>query len=171
MAGVARSCASWGCSVVFVFAIVVAAERPGQAQTPPAAPAEPSKAWTTTASLGLTVTSGNTETSTFNAGFDVKFDPKTNNLFKAEGLLLRGKTSGELSTSRFGFILRDEHRVSQRVFVFGQNQYLKDRFKEIDYLVAPTAGVGITLVSTEATRFNIDAGAGGVWEKNTLLFK
>ncbi|MEZ5316970.1 MAG: DUF481 domain-containing protein [Vicinamibacterales bacterium] len=130
------------------------------------APANP---WTVSASVGLAVTGGNSQTSTFNAGYDVTFDPKTRNVLKSEGLFIRGKTDGELSASRFGFTVRDEYGLTPRVFVFGQNQYLRDRFKEIDYLIAPTGGVGLRVADSDAMKLSVDAGVGGVWEKNTGL--
>ena len=52
------------------------------------------------------------------------------------------------------------------MYVFGQNQYLKDQFKEIDYLVAPTGGLGYKLFDTAATKLDVDGGVGVVWEKN-----
>jgi putative salt-induced outer membrane protein YdiY len=51
--------------------------------------------------------------------------------------------------------------------VFGQNQYLRDQFKDIDYLVAPTVGVGYKLLDTAATKLSVDGAVGGVWEKNS----
>jgi putative salt-induced outer membrane protein YdiY len=39
----------------------------------------------------------------------------------------------------------------------------------IDYLLAPTAGVGYKLVDTPVTKFSIDGGLGVVWEKNPDL--
>jgi putative salt-induced outer membrane protein YdiY len=53
--------------------------------------------------------------------------------------------------------------------VFGQIDYLRDTFKLIDYLVAPTAGVGFKVINTDTTQFSVDGGAGGVWEKNPSL--
>src|SRR5690606_19516070 len=50
--------------------------------------------------------------------------------------------------------------------IYGQNQYARDRFKRIQYMVAPTGGVGLTAVDSERTTMTIDVGAGGVWEKN-----
>lgn len=147
-------------SLVVVFSI--AGSRPAAAQAPP-----PHKIWTTAASFGLAVTGGNTETSTFNAGYDFKYDPATRNVIKSDGLFLRGKTEGELSTSRLGLNVRDEYQISGRVFAFGQNQYLRDKFKQIEYLVAPTGGLGIKLVNTDVTKLGVDGGLGGVWEKNT----
>jgi putative salt-induced outer membrane protein YdiY len=132
-------------------------------QPPPASP----KSWTTTASLGASLTSGNKDSSTFNAGYDVRYGPQTRNLVKSDALLIRGRTEGELSADRLTINARDEFRFHEGLFVFGQNRYLRDRFKEIDYLVAPTGGLGYKLRDTEATKLSIDAGVGGVWEKNT----
>jgi putative salt-induced outer membrane protein len=130
------------------------------------APAEPPKHWTLTASAGLSLTSGNKETSTVNASYDLTYDPKTRNLVKSDALLIRGKTDGELNTSRFGLSVRDEFKIGGRAFVFGQNQYLRDEFKSIDYLIAPAGGIGYRLFDSTATKFVVDAGVGGVWEKN-----
>jgi putative salt-induced outer membrane protein YdiY len=130
------------------------------------APAEPPKHWTVAASAGLALTSGNKDTSTVNAAYDVTYDPKTRNIVKSDALLIRGKTEGELTVSRFGLNVRDEFKISTRTFVFGQNQYLRDEFKGIDYLVAPAGGVGYKVFDTMTTKLDVDAGAGGVWEKN-----
>src|SRR4029079_10799311 len=59
-----------------------------------------------------------------------------------------------------------EYSLTSRTFVFGQNAFLKDEFKQIDYLLAPTAGVGYQLFDTIATKLSVDGSAGGVWEKN-----
>lgn len=132
------------------------------AQTPP----PPPKPWTMAFGAGLSLTSGNTDTSTYNASYDIVFAPNARYTFKSNGLLIRGNTEGEASSDRLNVNLRNEHRVSERIFLFGQNQYLRDRFKEIDYLLAPTIGLGYKAVDTERTKLSLDAGAGGVWEKN-----
>jgi putative salt-induced outer membrane protein YdiY len=129
------------------------------------APAEP-KIWTFNASAGLALTSGNKDTSTANAAYDFIYDPQTRNVVKSDALFIRGKTDGELTASRLGVNVRDEYRVKANVFVFGQNQYLQDEFKNIDYLLAPTGGVGVKVLDTMQTKFTVDVGAGGVWEKN-----
>ena len=129
------------------------------------APAAP-KIWTVNASAGLALTSGNKDTSTVNAAYDLVYDPQTRNVVKSDALLIRGKSDGELNASRFGFNVRDEYKLTDRVFLFGQNQYLQDEFKSIDYLVAPGAGVGLKILDTMQTKFAVDVGAGGVMEKN-----
>jgi putative salt-induced outer membrane protein YdiY len=137
-----------------------------QAPAPAPAPAAPTGPWIVTASGGLALTSGNKDTYTVNANYDVTYDPKTRNVVKSEGLWIRGKSDGELTASRLGLNLRDEFALGTRAFVFAQNQYLRDEFKSIDYLVAPVGGLGYKLFDSMATKLAVDAGVGAVWEKN-----
>ena len=132
------------------------------------ASAEP-KIWTVAASAGLALTHGNKDSSTVNAAYDLTYDPPSRHVVKSDALLIRGKTEGELNASRLGVNVRDEYTLRDGIFVFGQNQYLKDEFKNIDYLVAPTGGVGVKLFDTMQTKLAVDAGAGVVWEKNPGL--
>lgn len=124
------------------------------------------KPWRLNFGAGLALTTGNKDTSTYNASYNVIYAPNERRTFKSDALLLRGKTNGELSNERFGLNIREEFRVNDYVFLFGQNQYLRDRFKRIQYMVAPTSGVGLTTVKNDRTTLTIDVGAGGVWEKN-----
>lgn len=131
-----------------------------------AAPPPPPKIWTVTASAGLAMTSGNSDTVSTNAAYDITYDPQQRNIVKSDGLFLRARTEGDLTANRLGFNVRDQYRLTPRLYVFGQNQYLKDQFKEIDYLVAPTGGLGYKLFDTAATKLDVDGGVGVVWEKN-----
>jgi putative salt-induced outer membrane protein YdiY len=133
------------------------------------APAPPPKIWTVTASAGLALTSGNSDTSTVNLAYDLTYDPQTRNVVKSDGLYLRGETEGALSAHRTGLNIRDEYKLTPRFFVFGQNQYLKDEFKNIDYLLAPTGGIGYKIIDTATTKFGVDGSVGVVWEKNPGL--
>ena len=85
---------------------------------------------------------------------------------KSDALFLRGKTEGVLSANRFGWNVRDEYSLTSRTFVFGQNAFLKDEFKQIDYLWAPAGGIGYRLVKTPTTTFNVDGGLGAKIEKD-----
>lgn len=146
---------------------VVALAASAQAQTQTAAPQQ--NAWKLNLGGGLTLTSGNKDTSTYNASYAVVYKPNQRRQFKSDAQMIRGKADGELSNDRFVFNIREEFRVNDRVFVFGQSQYRRDQFKRIQYLVAPTGGVGLTMAQTERTTLTIDAGAGGVWEKNPFV--
>lgn len=69
---------------------------PAMAQAP-APPDTPPKVWTGNVSVGLALTAGNKDTSTFNVSFETTRDPKTRNVLKASGLYLWGKTDGEVT--------------------------------------------------------------------------
>ena len=152
-------------ATAFVVLVVVCSAHPVFGQVP----AEPPKIWAVTASAGVALTSGNSDTSTVNLAYNLTYDPQTRNVVKSDGLFLHGETEGELSAYRTGLNIRDEYRLTDRVFLFGQNQYLKDEFKDIEYLIAPTGGIGYKLIDTPETKLGVDGSAGVVWEKNTDL--
>lgn len=153
----------WAPALVLFALFAVTA--PAFAQAPP----EPPKIWTVAASAGLAITSGNSDTSTINAAYDIVWDPQRRNIFKSDALFLRGKTDDELTANRLMLNVRDEFKLTSLVYVFALNQFLKDQFKDIDYLVAPTIGIGFNLIDTPETKFNVDTSVGGVWEKNPGL--
>jgi putative salt-induced outer membrane protein YdiY len=142
------------------------AEAWAQTPAPPAKPAPPIKKWTSSVSAGVTITRGNKDAATYNAGYDVRYDPKTRNIFRSNGMFIRGTTNGEVSANRIALNARDEYRANGRFFVFAQAQSLRDRVKAIEYLVAPTAGFGFTVADAARTKMSLNVGVGGVWEKN-----
>jgi len=119
------------------------------------------------ASFGLSLTQGNTDTLTLNVTDDSIYDPKTKNVVKWNGLFLRGRQNGVLSVNRVAASIRDEYTVSKRFFMFAQLDALHDTFKAVDYLYAPTGGLGYKVIDTKRTAFELDAGVGAVLEKDT----
>lgn len=148
---------------VFVTTVAIASVTPATAQTTP--PPEP-PGWTGSAGAGLSTTSGNSDTSNINAAFELKRDTGGPILFRSGGLLLYGKSQDVLTSDRLSFEARLERRLGARASAFAQTQYLRDEFKSIDYLVAPTVGLAYALFKSERTEFVVDGGVGGVWEKN-----
>lgn len=128
--------------------------------------APPPQTYTGSFGGGMALTGGNTDTKTFNLAFDLVRDPKTKNVMKAKATYLRGNQNDVLTLDRAAVNLRDEYTISGRTYVFGQLDYLRDRFKEIIFLWAPTAGIGFKIVNTDNTKFGIDGGAGGIFERN-----
>ncbi len=124
------------------------------------------KVWTGSFGAGLALTGGNSDTLNFNLAFDAIRDPKTRNVMKFNGSFLRGEANDVVTVDRLGLSFRDDYLLTKRVFVFGGIDYLKDEFKLIDYWIAPTGGLGVKLVNTDAVKFNINGGVGVVWEKN-----
>ncbi|HSS50768.1 MAG TPA: DUF481 domain-containing protein [Thermoanaerobaculia bacterium] len=116
---------------------------------------------------GFTFTSGNSTTRSFNVALALQYDPRTKNVVKADGFYLRNSEEGTSTVDRTSAHLRDEYHFRPRWFAFGDAQFLRDRFKEIDGLFAPTAGVGFQLIKTKERELSADLGAGAVIEKDT----
>jgi len=149
-------------AVLFAGDLMLASTALAQQQPTPPDPGT----WNGTAGAGLALTNGNSDTVNLNFAFDVTRDPKTRNVLKWNGLYLRGEQNDAVVANRLSLAFRDQYTLTQRAYGFGQIDYLRDTFKLIDYLVAPTAGVGYKLVDTTVTKFSTDAGLGVVWEKN-----
>jgi putative salt-induced outer membrane protein len=115
---------------------------------------------------GLALTGGNTDTANFNIVFSLVRDPKTRNVVKVNALYLRGSQNDVLNLDKASLVIRDEFNLSSRTFLFAQVDYLRDQFKNIQYLISPTAGIGYKLVDNDNTKFAVSGGAGMTWENN-----
>ncbi|HJQ41070.1 MAG TPA: DUF481 domain-containing protein [Thermoanaerobaculia bacterium] len=129
----------------------------------------PPKAWTSSIGAGLALTSGNTDTQNYNFSLSTKYDPKKRIVFKADALLLRGSAGGETQVDRATAATRLEYALSDRTFTFGEVSYLRDPFKDIDYLIAPVAGAGYRIIKSDTRNLTIDAAAGLLVESNEVL--
>lgn len=127
---------------------------------------DPTPLYTGALGGGFALTGGNTDTKNFNLTGAVVRDPKTKNVVKGNASYLRGTQNDLLNLDRTSANIRDEYSLTQRAFVFGQMDYLRDQFKQIIFFWAPTAGLGYKLVDAPNTKFVLDGGAGGVLEKN-----
>ena len=132
-------------------------------------PEPPPPGWTGSASAGLALTQGNSDTSTVNAAYELKRDTGSPFVLKSTGLLVWGKSEGELTNDRLGLDGRLERKLNPRTALFGQVQYLRDSFKAIDYLISPTIGLSRLLVKSERTELGVDGAVGVVWEQNPDL--
>lgn len=134
-----------------------------------APPPPPPPGWAGSAGAGLALTSGNNDTSTVNAAYELKRDTGSPFIFRSNGLLVWGKAEGTLTSDRLGLDARLERKLSPRTSVFGQTLYLRDSFKSIDHLVSPTVGVSRLLVKDDRTELGVDVGVGVVFEQNPGL--
>jgi putative salt-induced outer membrane protein YdiY len=149
----------------FLFLTLAAIPTASFAQTAP----PPPPGWVGSASAGLALTSGNSDTSTVNAAYEVKRDTGGDYGFKSNGLLVWGKSQGVRTSDRLSLDGRVERKLSERTAVFGQTLYLRDSFKSIDYLVSPTVGVSRVLLKNDRSELGVDGAVGMVWEQNPGL--
>jgi putative salt-induced outer membrane protein len=152
-----------GCLVMGAWMATVGIAR---AQTPQPAPPETPPGWSGNAGFGFSLNRGNTSTTNLNLTFEATDDPKTRSVWKFKGLYLRGDNNGTLAVDRLLLQARDERTLSRRVYAFGQLQFLEDQFKQIDSLIAPSAGLGYKLLMAPMTTLSVDGGLGVKWEKN-----
>ncbi len=156
-------------AVMFASSLTLAAAARGGAQECPPCPPPPTPPppphWATSVGAGLTRTGGNSDTGSYNIAANAAYDPRTKHVLRAELLYLRASDSGEETVDRTLAGLRDEYTMSGRLFAFGELGYQRDRFKQVDYLLAPLVGVGYKIVDGKALVMAVDAGAGGAFEK------
>jgi putative salt-induced outer membrane protein YdiY len=137
-----------------------------QTTTPPP---PPPPGWAGSAGAGIALTSGNNDTSTVNAAYELTRDTGGAIVLRSNGLLVWGKSQGTLTNDRLSLDGRVERKLNPRTSLFGQTQYLRDSFKSIDYLVSPTVGISRLLIKDPLTEFGVDAAVGIVWEQNPGL--
>ena len=120
--------------------------------------------WHGSAGAGLAITSGNSDTQSYNASLALTYDPKKEHVVKIDGLYLKSKVDGEDTAAKSALGARGERRLG-RAFLFGEGRYERDRFKALSYLLSPTAGIGYRLADGPRLVATVDAGAGFALEK------
>ena len=130
------------------------------------APAPP-PIWSGNFSAGLALTRGNSDTNNVNLTFDAQHLVSPRNTMKYDAFYLRADTEGEQTVDRTLFGARDEFAMSPLTYAIFDIHFLRDRFKLIDMLITPTAGIGHHFVKTPTTDFALEAGVGAVFEQNT----
>jgi putative salt-induced outer membrane protein YdiY len=151
-------------AAVPAFAQETASEKP-MCPCPP--PDPPAPALQGSFSAGLALTTGNTDTSSLNLGFNMVYDPKTHSLFKADAYYLRSASDGLATTDKAGASLRYEYKLTERFYVLAQLAYQRDRFKNVTYLITPMVGAGYYVVKEKTLELTVDASIGGAFEKDS----
>jgi putative salt-induced outer membrane protein YdiY len=133
-------------------------------------PTPPAPHWTGALGGGLSLTGGNSDTSSYNLSLAVKHDPRKAGVFKADGLYLRTESADLITVDRTSLGARYERTHSGgRFFAFGETRFLRDVLNEVDRLIAPQIGVGCHVVNRDGLTFDVDGGVGLALEKLTGL--
>jgi len=115
--------------------------------------------WAGKATLGYLATSGNTNNSNLNAGFEVSY---TKGLwahsFRAEAI---NATEDDVTTSEaYQAGWKSERNFDEHNYMFGELVWRKDRFSGYDEQFSETIGYGRRLVDREKHKLNAEIGAG-----------
>ncbi|MDH3265425.1 MAG: DUF481 domain-containing protein [Gammaproteobacteria bacterium] len=115
--------------------------------------------WAGKATLGYLATSGNTENSTLNAGFEVSYATgEWKHLFKARAI---NATEDEQTTAEaYEASWKSERNFSEHNYLFGQLDWRKDRFSGYETQFSQTLGYGRRLIDKPAHKLNAEIGGG-----------
>jgi putative salt-induced outer membrane protein len=127
-------------------------------------PPKPTPGWHGSAGAGLAVTSGNSDTQSYNVNLVVSYDPQKRNMVKIDGFYLKSRAEGEDTADKSAAGARDEYRFG-RGYLVGEVRYQRDRFKQLQSLVTPSIGAGYKLVDLERLSLGLDGGVGLAFEK------
>ena len=104
--------------------------------------------WSGTAKLGYLATSGNTENSTLNTGFEVGYTSGNwSHLLNAAAITA---SENKLTTAEaYDLGWKSERRISDHDFLFGRLTWRKDNFGAYDTQFAQTVGYGRRLIENK----------------------
>jgi len=125
---------------------------------------EPGK-WTGDAALSLSITSGNTQTSSVAFSFAAKRPFPEKLELENSGFFLLSKISGTTNAESMGLGSRLNWKHSDRFFSYYELQAVRDRFKNYDYRILPNVGVGYKVHLSEKGELSFTAGLAEVFTK------
>jgi putative salt-induced outer membrane protein len=127
----------------------------------------PESPWSGKATLGYLATSGNTETSTLNTGFEVGYTVgKWAHEFKAAAVQA---SEDEVTTAEsYDAGWRSERKITDHDFLFGRLNWRKTRFGAFDTQFSQTVGYGRRLIDVDKHKLNAEIGVGMRQSKDQL---
>ncbi len=132
----------------------------GQAPCPcPPPPEGPPPLWTGKAELSYVATSGNTDTSSLGAGFELNYKPAPWT-FTLTGAYLRASTDGVLTAESLAGGLRGARDLTPRLDVFAAALYYRNRFAGVDSRYGGEAGAGYKIIDEKTLRLRAEAAVG-----------
>lgn len=120
--------------------------------------------WKTTASVGATVTRGNSDTVTVSAGLNSERKWSGNELFFGAGATY-GETDDTTTAANATGFLQYNRLWSDRAFGFLRVDALHDDVADIAYRLTFSGGAGYYLIKNDKITLSLEAGPGYVLEK------
>lgn len=154
-------------SIRVVFSLILAVMVCGQAQ---AKEAEPS-AWKSTAELGYVSVSGNTNTETVKAVFDISYEIESwAHKFHADTLSSKSETTDtsvipavtteERTAAKFFLSAQSDYKFNEVDYFYGLVSYEEDRFSGFQYQTKLGLGYGRRVIHTDAHDLKLEIGPG-----------
>ena len=121
--------------------------------------AEPESPWSGKATLGYLATSGNTENSTLNTGFEVGF-ATGKWAHQLAGAAVNASENEVTTAEAYDLGWKSERRISDKDFLFGRLDWRKDRFGGFDTQFSQSVGYGRRLMDSDKHKLNAEIGVG-----------
>ncbi len=124
---------------------------------------EETSPWAGKATLGYLATSGNTDNSNLNSGFEISYTSDSwKHMFVAAAIHATSDVTGveETTAEAYEAGWKSERQFSESNYMFGQLHWRKDRFSGYDTQFAQTVGYGRRLIDKEKHKLNAEIGAG-----------
>ena len=115
--------------------------------------------WKGEIKFGLTATSGNTETESFNFGLRAE-NRRVHWRHRFRLDALRSENSGEATAERYLFNYDANYRLNDRGYIFANVRYEQDRFSGFDFQLSETAGYGYVWKPSEKLKLEGQGGGG-----------
>jgi len=127
--------------------------------TGPVIAQEEESPWSGKATLGYLATSGNSENSNLNSGFEINYVPNQwAHQFKALAIYATESNSTTAEAYELGW--KSERNLTDTDFLFGRLDWRKDRFSSYETQFSQTVGYGRRLIEQEKHKLSVDVGAG-----------
>lgn len=120
--------------------------------------------WRRQIELGLSLTSGNSDTLRYTASVDARRETEQT-LVRLRGSVAEGESEGMKDTENMGLGERFELLLTEKWYVMQTLDWWRDPIAEIDYRVTGIWSPGYHLVRTVSSLVNLEAGAGYVQEQ------
>jgi putative salt-induced outer membrane protein len=115
--------------------------------------------WGGKANLGYLATSGNTENSTLNSGFEISYTTgKWTHL--ADVLAIKASENNITSAEAYDLGWKSERQLSDKDFLFGRLQWRKRRFGGYSTQFSQSVGYGHRFIDNDVHKLNGELGAG-----------
>lgn len=123
------------------------------------APPPPQDVWTGKGQAGYVAASGNTDSKSANVALDTALlDGPWKHALHVGGLY--GQSAGVVSAERWDTNWQTNYDLSARLYTFGGLRYQHDVFSGFQYQASVTGGLGYKIFDTDATKLDVQVGAG-----------
>ncbi len=135
-----------------LFALLALAAQPSIAQ-------EEEGPWSGSASFGFLSTSGNTENSSLNSGFELGYTTGDWS-HRLNTIAIYANENNVTTAEAYEAAFKTEWQINDASYLFGRLRWRKDRFSSFDTQFSQAIGYGYRVIDTEIHHLNAEVGAG-----------